>query len=70
MVNARLKCWASYLQLCNFSIRYIRGCNNVGADLLSHLNLGCNTRESEEKSDLAIFCSVKDGSEESGVEAC
>ena len=35
--NARLTRWALYLQQFNLRIKYIRGQDNVGADLLSRL---------------------------------
>ena len=38
--NARLMRWALYLQQFDFSIKYIRGDANVGADLLSRLMNG------------------------------
>ena len=38
--NARLMRWALYLQQFEFSIRYIKGSCNVGADLLSRLLSG------------------------------
>ena len=35
--NARLTRWALYLQQFNFAVKYIKGSENVGADLLSRL---------------------------------
>ena len=35
--NARLMRWALYLQQFQFSVRYIKGKTNVGADCLSRL---------------------------------
>ena len=35
--NARLMRWALYLQQFQFSVRYIKGQMNVGADFLSRL---------------------------------
>lgn len=38
--NARLMRWAMFLQQFSFSVRYIKGSDNVGADLLSRLVSG------------------------------
>ncbi|XP_037774265.1 uncharacterized protein LOC119570699 [Penaeus monodon] len=41
--NARLMRWGLYLQQFEFTIRYIRGTENVGADLLSRLISGSSS---------------------------
>lgn len=45
--NARLMRWALYLQQFDFNIRYIRGSENVGADLLSRLRCGEDDQDVE-----------------------
>ncbi|XP_047476454.1 uncharacterized protein LOC125030461 [Penaeus chinensis] len=51
--NARLMRWALYLQQFEFNIRYIRGTENVGADLLSRLVSGSSSDLEDSRAEMS-----------------